>query len=192
MDSATLNAHFDAHFVKFTKPESPRKNGLAQLPLRPTSTTSHPSTIGFSRTQRTLLMDSATLMRTFRKICQPDTARNKWTRPTCPTCHPSTNGPSHTQRTFRKIYQADTPRQKWTRPTSPTPNFPFLPPLKIMESATLSAHFVKFTNLTPSTKMDSPNFPYAQLPLPATPQLMESDTLSAHFNWNQPHSAHIS
>ena len=29
-----------------------------------------------------------------------------------------------------------------------------------MDSATLSAHFEKFTNLTPLEKMDSPNFPY--------------------------------
>ena len=43
-------------------------------------------------------------------------------------------------------------------------------------SATLSAHFEKFTNLTPLEKNG-----LAQLPLPATPQLMDSATLSAHF-----------
>ena len=42
----------------------------------------------------------------------------KWTLPTSPACHPSTNGLSHTQRTFRKIYQPDTPRKKMDSPNS--------------------------------------------------------------------------
>ena len=78
----------------------------------------------------------------------------KWTLPTSPACHPSTNGLSHTQRTFRKIYQPDTPRKNGLAQL-PLPATP-----QLMDSATLSAHFEKFTNLTPLEKMDSPNFPY--------------------------------
>ena len=48
MDSATLRAHFE----KFTKPDTPRKNGLAQLPLPATPQ----------------LMDSATLRAHFEKF----------------------------------------------------------------------------------------------------------------------------
>ena len=45
-----------------------------------------------------------------------------------------------------------------------------------MDSATLSAQFVKFTNLTPLERNG-----LAQLLVPATPQLLDSATLSAHF-----------
>ena len=58
-----------------------------------------------------------------------------------------------------------------------------------MDSATLRAHFEKFTNLTPLEKMDSPNFPtchpstnglghtlrtFRKIYQPDTPQKMDS------------------
>ena len=124
MDSATLSAHF----VKFTNLTPSRKW------THPTPSTCHPSTNGLGHTPRTFrkiyqpdtleknglaqlplpaipqLMDSATLRAHFEKFTNL-TPSKKWTRPTSPTCHPSTNGLGHTPRTFRKIYQPDTSRK---------------------------------------------------------------------------------
>ena len=240
-------SHTQRTFRKIYQPDTPRQkwtrptSPTPQLPL-----TCHPSTNGNHHTQRTFLIYSATLSAHFVIFNQPDTPRKKWTRTTSPSYHPSTNGVGHSRGTFRKINQPSTPRQKWTRPTSYTPNFPcnaqpsLLRPTSptchpstsgvshtqrtfLIDSATLSAHFVKLTNLTHLDKNGLAQLPirptsenYAQLPPPATPQQTESATLSAHFvkcteltplgkmdsanvpylpplnYWTQPHSAHIS